>query len=154
MSLNYYESIAHKMLQVPIDPEAHNVIFTDGNGGYTVKHFNEDVSFDKLVSRMESFNAEKKTLGVRCLMVSSPNWFLRELDGHPEAMITICSPMEDPIFESNGLRNKGRLADEYLIPDRRQEAADLIGYDPELLPLAEMAIESMVTIDGRTPWEE
>jgi len=153
----YIDYLASKMSAIPIDAWKHNAVFTDGDGNYRVDTFPiEDTSFDDLIQRMLTFNSQDPSVlnGERCIMIQSPNWVLkglRYLDfkalesenllGYDEdtkeletfkileSMLIFCAPMEDDKVVNNGIRAKGLVGSEYLVPDKRQVAADIVAED-------------------------
>lgn len=135
--MSYYEELAHKMNSIKIDRTCHNVVFVENNE-YEVKTFPlmEDGgkwSFDQLVDTMESFNS--KVNGKRALYVTTPNRF-------GEGMLTYCAPMKNEIPKNCGVHGKGRLSDEYLVPDIRQVAADYVVENPSSLDVISEAIQA------------
>jgi len=156
--MEYFEQLAAKMNQLPLDPECHNVVTTDGKGGYEVKTFEVpdnggSYTFDDILERVAKVNSLTSTEGRRIIFVSTPNRWLRVLGGCQASMITFCTPMNNSIIPTIGIKAKGRLGDEYIIPmDKRQDAADMVTENDDLLPLAEMVMEGLVEIDGKTPF--
>ena len=152
--LEYYEDLSVKMNNISFNPNASTAIFTDGKGGYeTVESL--DSTFDEMIDRMAIYNmkADKQKSRRRCIMIKSPNRILRELGGHKESMLTFCAPMKNKVIENFQTRGSAILGDEYLVSDRRQEAADIVGYIPELLNLAKAALNLEVSIEGKKPFE-
>ena len=140
--LDYLEKLGTKLLSIEIKIDHHNVIFTDGKGGYIVKHFPlNEATFDELIERLEEFNKSSNSKGVRCLMVKTPSEFMTEYTEYDGVtMLTYCAPTKNAILDNYQMRS-GALKDEFLIPDKRQVAADIIGNDPEMLPMARSALE-------------
>lgn len=99
-------------------------------------------------------------------MIKAPNVLLRTLhELRPvnapigpmpkvKSMITYCAPMNNPVREPMKSGFKGIIGDEYLIPDRRQDAADMVSENDDLVSLADSAMNmQLVELDGKTPFE-
>lgn len=138
--MSYYESLAIEMNSIQINKDMHNVVFTDGKGGYDVKKFDvEKHTFDNLCDTMVSFNKKSMGSGKRALYVTTTNRFTEG-----ESMITFCAPNENPIVSNCGIRGKGPVGDIYLVPDTRQMAADYVNDNPESLEGITVALDGTV----------
>ena len=151
--MSYYETLALKMASIPVETDKSNAVFTDSNGGYEVITFDPDeVLLNDLEVRMDAYNEKHTDDGKRCIFVTTPNWLLREFNlGSKEAMKTTCAPMRDAIPVSIGIKAKGIVGDEYLIPDRRQEAAEIVSTDPDLKLMADILMN--ISLNGNQPFE-
>lgn len=165
MADSYLEYVAKTLNSLPIDKDKHNVIFVN-KGRYKVVYKDlDECTFDELIDRLLAFNSNPKHTS-RCLMVKSPNWLLRGLEYFKRptdfigpmplstAMVTFCAPMKANKPQATGFKALGRLGDDYLIPDRRQVAAEMVNDNKDLVEVAKTALEaSSVTLNGKLPFE-
>jgi hypothetical protein len=162
MSSSFYTYLSTTILKLPINRQESNAIFVY-QGKYSVRVL-KGISFDEAVERMERYNQDEESLG-RCLMVKGPNVVLRALTSlrpkgdfigpfpYVDSMITACAEQIPPKREPMKSGFKGIIGDEYLIPDRRQDAADMLSDNDDLVALAEAAMNMAVSLNGKTPFE-
>jgi len=165
MANEYIENLGHKMGRLRIRTDMHNAIFVS-KGRYHVRYISAlEATFDEMVQRLLDFNKDNETS--RCIMVKSPNRFLRGLEywKRPKdfigpmplstAMLTYCAPMKDKLPDQVGFKSQGRLDDVYLIPDRRQEAADMLSENDDMVEVANVALNLTegVTMGNKVPFE-
>lgn len=157
MSIAYYETLAKKMADIPVDHNKGNLIFTDGRGGYTCTYVTEDEMLDsqELFSRIDTFNNLPESLrkGKRCIMASKPNWLLRDLGGYPTSMVTVCADMKEEKKPQVNIKAGGFYDPVYNIPDRRDEALRQVLNNTDLKALAERMTKMNVEVDGKKAFE-
>jgi len=165
MPSSYLEFTAHLMSHIRVNPDKHNAIFLS-KGRYTVRHIElEDSSFDSMIEGLLNFN--KSADHTRCIMVKSPNSILRSLAScRPicnkfmgpmplvKSMLTYCAPMENAKIETVNFKAVGRLDEAYLVPDRRQLAAEMVNDNNDLVELAKTSMNlASVTVGGAVAFE-
>ena len=151
---SHYVQMGQRLMDLPLEPDLHNVVFVK-DGQYSLETFEPaHQTFDKLIERMNRYNANPKAKK-RCLMVSSPNWLLRELSSCKDAVISYAAPMTEPLHSNFDNRGSGQvLPDEYLKPaDSRQDAADIVSSNDDLVALAEQISNGTLTLHSRKPFE-